>query len=116
MGGKDCIVMLHLVHAYFQKHFPEKQLKSFYISEDKTFPELDQFLTSSIAAYNLQNSVFQGPLKPGLGRMIAEDPSIQATVLGVREGDQVPPSPHVEGPRYGKERQALTPRPKLEKP
>jgi len=29
----------------------------------------------------------KGPLKPGLGRMIAEDPSIQATVLGVREGD-----------------------------
>merc|ERR1712032_1177659 len=86
-GGKDCIVMLHLVHAYFQKHFPDKQLKSFYISEEKTFPELDQFLTSSVAAYNLQNSVFQGPLKPGLGRMIAEDPSIQATVLGVREGD-----------------------------
>merc|ERR1712241_854723 len=86
-GGKDCIVMLHLVHAYFQKHFPGKQLKSFYISEDKTFPELDQFLSSSVAAYNLNNSVFQGPLKPGLGRMIAEDPSIQATVLGVRDGD-----------------------------
>jgi len=61
-GGKDCIVMLHLVHAYFQKHFPGKQLKSFYISEEKTFPELDQFLASSIAAYNLHNSVFQGKI------------------------------------------------------
>jgi len=86
-GGKDCIVMLHLVHAYFQKHFPDKQLKSFYISEEKTFPELDLFLKSSVAAYNLNNSVFPGPLKQGLGRMIAEDPSIQATVLGVRDGD-----------------------------
>ena len=77
-GGKDCIVMLHLVHAYFQvlnilfalafflptpnlqKHFPDKQLKSFYISEEKTFPELDLFLKSSVAAYNLNNSVFPG--------------------------------------------------------
>ena len=86
-----------------QKHFPDKQLKSFYISEEKTFPELDLFLKSSVAAYNLNNSVFpgerfrnifgaflaltmthiltfKGPLKQGLGRMIAEDPSIQATV------------------------------------
>ena len=83
------------IEKQLQKHFPGKQLKSFYISEDKTFPELDQFLSSSVAAYNLNNSVFQGkhlsnvidflniptgPLKPGLGRMIAEDPSIQATV------------------------------------
>ena len=76
--------MLHLVHAYFQvlclsflphifcvlaffltmlklqKHFPDKQLKSFYISEEKTFPELDLFLKSSVAAYNLNNSVFPG--------------------------------------------------------
>ena len=46
----------------WQKHFPGKQLKSFYISEEKTFPELDQFLASSIAAYNLHNSVFQGKI------------------------------------------------------
>ena len=43
-----------------QKHFPDKQLKSFYISEEKTFPELDLFLKSSVAAYNLNNSVFPG--------------------------------------------------------
>ena len=89
------LISRSIIEKQLQKHFPGKQLKSFYISEDKTFPELDQFLSSSVAAYNLNNSVFQGkhlsnvidflniptgPLKPGLGRMIAEDPSIQATV------------------------------------
>ena len=113
------MLVFFLTRLKLQKHFPEKQLKSFYISEEKTFPELDLFLKSSVAAYNLNNSVFpgerfrnivaaflalaltyltlnifraflaltmthiltfKGPLKQGLGRMIAEDPSIQATV------------------------------------
>ena len=86
-GGKDCIVMLHLVHAYHQKHFPDKQLKTFYISEEKTFPEVDQFMEASIKSYNLLNSTYPGPMKPALAKMLEDTPEIQATILGVRQGD-----------------------------
>jgi len=86
-GGKDCIVMLHLVHAFYQNKFPGRKLKSFYISEKKTFPEVDSFMDSSISSYNLSNKVFPGPMKPALAKMLEEDPAIEATFLGVRVGD-----------------------------
>ena len=86
-GGKDCIVMLHLVHAFHQKHFPDKKLKSFYISEKKTFSEVDSFMDVTISRYNLSNTVFDGPMKPALAKMLEEDPSVVATILGVRQGD-----------------------------
>ena len=83
-GGKDCIVMLHLVHAHLQQHFPDCQLQTFYISEEKTFPELDQFMETCCASYCLDNKVYKGPMKPALARMLEEQPGVQATVLGVR--------------------------------
>jgi len=86
-GGKDCIVMLHLVHAFYQNKFPGRKLKSFYISEKKTFPEVDSFMDSSISSYNLSNKVFPGPMKPALAKMLEEDPAVEATFLGVRVGD-----------------------------
>jgi len=86
-GGKDCIVMLHLVHAYHHKHFPGTKLKSFYISEKKTFSEVDSFMEATISSYNLSNSVFEGPMKPALAKMLEDDPSVVATILGVRQGD-----------------------------
>jgi len=86
-GGKDCIVMLHLVHAWHQKHCPGKKLKSFYISEKKTFSEVDSFMDATISRYNLSNSVFEGPMKPALAKMLEDDPSVEATFLGVRIGD-----------------------------
>eukprot|EP00092_Neocalanus_flemingeri_P031631 GFUD01034349.1.p1 GENE.GFUD01034349.1~~GFUD01034349.1.p1 ORF type:complete len:517 (+),score=126.37 GFUD01034349.1:92-1552(+) len=86
-GGKDCIVMLHLVHAYHQKYFPGRKLKSFYISEKKTFSEVDRFMDTTISRYNLHNKVFEGPMKPALAKMLEDDPSVAATILGVRKGD-----------------------------
>jgi len=86
-GGKDCIVMLHLVHAYLQKHFPESRLKSFYISEVKTFPEVDSYMASCITAYRLRNCEYLAPMKEALAKMMEEDTSIEATVLGSRKGD-----------------------------
>jgi FAD synthetase len=86
-GGKDCIAMLHIVHAFHQKHFPDLALKSFYIREEQTFPEVERFMETSIASYGLQNSIYPGPMKPALARVIEEDPEIQATILGVRDGD-----------------------------
>ena len=86
-GGKDCIVMLHLVHAVHQKLFPEKKLKSFYVSEKKTFDEVDDFIEKCIASYGLVNKTYQEPMKTALKQMLDDDKDVQATLLGVRRGD-----------------------------
>jgi len=86
-GGKDCIVMLHLVHAVHQKLFPEKKLKSFYVSEKKTFDEVDDFIEKCIASYGLVNRTYQEPMKTALKQMLDDDKDVQATLLGVRKGD-----------------------------
>jgi len=87
-GGKDCVVMLHLVHAVHQKiGATGTRLKSFYISEEKTFPEVDSFMTATVERYSLANKEFPGPMRPALAAMLEQDSAVQATVLGVRRGD-----------------------------
>merc|ERR1712227_600843 len=86
-GGKDCIVMLHLVHAVHQKLFPEKKLKSFYVSEKKTFDEVDEFIEKAIDMYGLVTKTYEEPMKTALSRMLEDDTEVEATMLGVRVGD-----------------------------
>jgi len=86
-GGKDCIVMLHLVHAHFQAHFPGKKLKSLYIREENTFSEVDSYITESIIKYNLDNKTISSSMKAALKQLLEEDSSIKAMFLGTREGD-----------------------------
>jgi len=86
-GGKDCVVMLHLVHAVHQNLFPEKKLKSFYVSEKKTFSELDDFIEKTIESYELKNKTYEEPMKAALGHMLSDDKDVLVTLLGVRHGD-----------------------------
>ena len=86
-GGKDCIVMLHLVHAVHQKLFPGKSLKSFYVREEKTFGELDTFIEATVSGYKLSNKTYQEPMKTALAQMLDDDKDVTATMLGVRTGD-----------------------------
>jgi FAD synthetase len=86
-GGKDCIVMLHLVHAVHQRKFAGKRLNSLYIREPNTFQEVDIFITESILKYNLENKTISKPMKAALKQLLDEDKAVQATVLGTRDGD-----------------------------
>ena len=88
-GGKDCVAMLHIVHAVHQKLFPDKKLKSFYVSEKKTFREVDEFIEKAIEMYGLVTKTYEEPMKTALGRMLEDDPEVEATMLGVRVGDPV---------------------------
>ncbi|XP_023334165.1 FAD synthase [Eurytemora carolleeae] len=86
-GGKDCIVMLHLVHAVHQSKHPEKRLNSLYIREQNTFQEVDTFITESILKYKLENKTISHPMKAALKQLLEEDKDVKATVLGTRDGD-----------------------------
>ena len=79
--------MLHIVHAVHQKMFPDKKLKSFYVSEKKTFSEVDEFMAAAISEYGLVSRTYEEPMKAALARMLGEDTELEATMLGVRTGD-----------------------------
>jgi len=86
-GGKDCIVMLHLVWSHFQKHFPKTRLKTLYIKEKESFEEVDEFIEKSVEGYGLDNTTLEGPIKTALAVMIKKSPGTKAFVLGTRDGD-----------------------------
>ena len=58
-GGKDCMVLLHLVHAYLQKHHRQDgsghhpRLQAVYISDQEPFPSVEEFIEESRQLYNL---------------------------------------------------------------
>ena len=79
--------MLHIVHAVHQRMFPDKKLKSFYVSEKKTFSEVDEFMAAAISEYGLVSRTYEEPMKAALARMLGEDTELEATMLGVRTGD-----------------------------
>ena len=79
--------MLHIIHAVHQRLFPDKKLKSFYVSEKKTFREVDDFIERAIQMYGLVTRTYEEPMKTALGRMLEDDTAVEATMLGVRVGD-----------------------------
>jgi FAD synthetase len=86
-GGKDCIVMLHLVHAHFQAKYPDQKLKSLYIKETNTYAEAELFLKESVMKYKLENVTISMPMKQALAEHLSQDSLIKGTVLGTRIGD-----------------------------
>jgi len=86
-GGKDCIVMLHLVHAHFQAKYPDQKLKSLYIKETNTYAEVELFLKESVMKYKLENVTISMPMKQALAEHLSQDSLIKGTVLGTRIGD-----------------------------
>lgn len=88
-GGKDCTVLLHLVHAVVKKMFPdhEGKLKALYIRSKLPFPEVEKFIQISRDRYKLEMLHFNGRIKDSLGDLQAQHPEIKAVVMGTRETD-----------------------------
>ena len=101
-GGKDCLTMLHLVHAYFQKNVRNDknqcQIKALYIEEDDSFPEVNQHVQQSVDTYELDVIRINSPMKSALKKVLEDkDPSwkngqdvkctIRACLMGTRRND-----------------------------
>ncbi len=92
-GGKDCIVMLHLVKCFLAERAKSSgggigRLQAFYVRERDPFPEVEEFVRATAEAYNLDLVTFtDSPLKESLAKLLRERPKIKATVLGTRKGD-----------------------------
>ena len=47
-GGKDCLAVLHLTYALMRQKYPDIKLQAVYITEDKAFPQVTEFVQQSI--------------------------------------------------------------------
>lgn len=88
-GGKDCTVMLHLIHKVFSYHNKEKgaQINAVYVREENEFPEVVQFIEDCKFKYNLSLTILQGPLKSAFASYLGQNTSIKAVFVGVRRTD-----------------------------
>ena len=48
-GGKDCLAVLHLTYALMRRQYPNLKLQAVYITEDKAFPQVTEFVHQSIS-------------------------------------------------------------------
>ena len=90
-GGKDCMALLHLVHAYVQNlqqgsdHHP--RLQAVYIADKEPFSSVEEFIEESRQLYNLDLITIPGPMKEALTKLLSDRPHIKATLMGTRFGD-----------------------------
>lgn len=66
--------------------FPDK-FQAVYIVSPHPFPEIDIFVASSGAEYNLEVARYVMPMKDGLEVYLAERPDVQAVFVGTRRTD-----------------------------
>ncbi|KAL7646720.1 UNVERIFIED_CONTAM: hypothetical protein RMT77_001973 [Armadillidium vulgare] len=100
-GGKDCLVALHITHAYMSKHFPDKRIQAVYITEKNAFPYVTEFVHESINRYDLDCEIVPGPMKTALSSLLVNRPSIKAVIMGTRRVDPSGESLDVFSPTDG---------------
>uniref|UniRef100_A0A0P4W1D7 FAD synthase n=2 Tax=Scylla olivacea TaxID=85551 RepID=A0A0P4W1D7_SCYOL len=86
-GGKDCLAVLHLTYALMRQKYPDLKLQAVYITEDKAFPQVTEFVQQSINRYDLDCEVLPGPMKSALFKLLEKRPKIKAVIMGTRRSD-----------------------------
>ena len=101
-GGKDCLTMLHLVHAYFQRNIKnsskKSKIKALYIEDEDAFTEVNQLIQQSAQTYELDMIRINAPMKSALTKVLVDKyPSwknekvevcnIRACFMGIRRND-----------------------------
>jgi FAD synthetase len=89
-GGKDCIVTLHLVHAFLRNEgrVPlDKKMRVLLIEDEQPFDEVTEFVEASKEIYNFEILKVPRPMKEGLQQILSDHPEVKASVLGTRSGD-----------------------------
>ena len=86
-GGKDCMALLHLTHAFKQSKSDGSKLQALYIRESDPFPKVEEFIGQCVKMYNLDLVTIQGSMKEALSKMLNDRSSIKAMLMGTRQGD-----------------------------
>lgn len=90
-GGKDAVVVLHLLRAalahHRQEHASAARMRVIFFQQRDEFPEVNAFLGSTAERYDLEVVSYEDMgFAEGIAKCI-EDHGSRAFVLGTREGD-----------------------------
>ncbi|RWA11367.1 hypothetical protein EKO27_g3744 [Xylaria grammica] len=106
-GGKDCLVLLIIILACLARRYPPpnqgrtsktpngssdpmrlpEKFQAIYIVSPHPFSEIDDFVVSSSAEYQLDITRYELKMKEGLEAYLAERPDIKAIFVGTRRTD-----------------------------
>jgi len=89
-GGKDSMVLLHLIFIFIQENLTKKghnKLQALYIRDSDPFPQVEEFIDGCKVNYSLDLITIEGSMKEALEEMLQKRPNIKATLMGTRKGD-----------------------------
>ncbi|XP_030321028.1 FAD synthase [Calypte anna] len=88
-GGKDCTALLHLVHAAVERRYPagREKLQVLYIRLVSPFPEMEQFIQTTVQRYQVRLCTVEGSMREALGRLKEQEPQLEAVLMGTRRTD-----------------------------
>lgn len=81
-GGKDCLVMLYLILSVMKT-----PIKTVYIKNADTFPEIDEFVAECERTYGLDMEIYTGSMKNALQEYLEHHREVKAVFVGVRRAD-----------------------------
>ncbi|CAI8051453.1 FAD synthase, partial [Geodia barretti] len=89
-GGKDCTVMLDLLHSYLvhKGHdFSQQKLQVLYVVCSKPFPEVETFVDESVSRYSLNLVKMEDKMQNALCQLKTSHPQFKAIMMGQRHTD-----------------------------
>lgn len=88
-GGKDCTVVLHLLHTFFKTNPCLQHIKipTLYITDPDAFEEVDEFVEDCEKLFNIDLIRKPGPIKQALDELCKERPHLKAVFMGCRRTD-----------------------------
>uniref|UniRef100_A0A1I8PUZ6 FAD synthase n=1 Tax=Stomoxys calcitrans TaxID=35570 RepID=A0A1I8PUZ6_STOCA len=88
-GGKDCTVVLHLLHTFYQSNPCLQHIKipTLYITDPDAFEEVEDFVVDCEKLFNIDVIRKPGPIKEALEAICQERPHIKAVFMGCRRTD-----------------------------
>ncbi|XP_050071139.1 FAD synthase-like [Anopheles maculipalpis] len=84
-GGKDCTVLLDLIHRSNLKD--AKQIKCIYVRPQNPFGEIEEFVDQCRQHYGITIATVEGSIKAALELICRDDPVIKACIMGSRRSD-----------------------------
>ncbi|XP_040155044.1 FAD synthase-like [Anopheles arabiensis] len=84
-GGKDCTVLLDLIHQANLKD--AKQIKCIYVRPLNPFSEIEEFVDRCRQHYGITIATVDGGIKAALEQICRADPQLRACIMGSRRSD-----------------------------
>ncbi|KAL7747383.1 3'-phosphoadenosine 5'-phosphosulfate sulfotransferase [Sorochytrium milnesiophthora] len=94
-GGKDCTVLVYLYVAVLSRYWrhasvqdsAEYRIPTMYITCERPFPEIEDFVIKCTHRYRLDMIRLAGPMKCGLEEFLRLRPATTAVLIGTRRTD-----------------------------